>query len=234
VEIDEDSYLSSVSTDSESDASSQDDEVELDDTRQDIRTRVLRLFHGQVTEDSISVEWIREDNSYFVLVQMTAVAAAILCHLVELGDPVVHELDIAAVMYGSKCVGMDYATMRPRISTEPIRTLLAQALIPVQEIRAQSPSRQDGPGVSRGGLIKQMAAGLTRVADVTSEDGALRSPLSGMFPRDLPLPESLSAALLPVRDQVDPHRVPPATPPAWPIASTERCPTGTSFNPKHL
>ena len=51
-------------------------------------------------------------------------------------------------------------------------------------------------------------AGLTRVADVTSEDGALRSPLSGMFPRDLPLPESLSAALLPVRDQVDPHRVP--------------------------
>ena len=52
----------------------------------------------------------------------------------------------------------------------------------------------------------------SRVADVASEDGALRSPLSGMFPRDLPLPESLSAALLPVQDQVDPHRVPPATP----------------------
>jgi hypothetical protein len=136
VEIDEDAYLSSVSTDSESDGSSQDDEVELDDTRQDVRTRVLRLFHGQVTEDSISVEWIREDKSYFVLVQMTAVAAAILCHLVELGDPVVHELDIAAVVYGSKCVGMDYATMHPKITTEPMHTLLTQALIPVKEIRA--------------------------------------------------------------------------------------------------
>ena len=75
----------------------------------------------------------------------------------------------------------------------------------------------------------------SRVADVASEDGALRSPLSGMFPRDLPLPDSLSAALLPVRDQVD-RTAPSAspTPPAWPIASTERCPTGTRFNPKHL
>jgi hypothetical protein len=48
----------------------------------------------------------------------------------------VHELDIAAVMYGSKCIGMDYAAMHPKITTEPMRTLLAQALIPVKEIRA--------------------------------------------------------------------------------------------------
>jgi hypothetical protein len=46
------------------------------------------------------------------------------------------------------------------------------------------------------------AAGLKRVADVTSEDGALRSPLSGMFPPHLPVPESLPVALRPVRDQV--------------------------------
>ena len=46
------------------------------------------------------------------------------------------------------------------------------------------------------------AAGLKRVADVTSEDGALRSPLSGMFQPDLPVAETLTVAMRPVRDQV--------------------------------
>ena len=132
VEIDEDAYLSSVSTEPESDSSQ--DELELEDTAQEIRMRVLRLFHGQVTEDSISVEWTRVGNSYFVLVRLTALAAEILCHLVEADDPVVHELDIAAVLYGSRCVGMDYATMYPKIKTEPMRTLLAQAMISVEEL----------------------------------------------------------------------------------------------------
>jgi hypothetical protein len=132
VEIDEDAYLSSVSTEPESDSSQ--DELELEDTAQEIRMRVLRLLHGQVTEDSISVEWTRVGNSYFVLVRLTALAAEILCHLVEADDPVVHELDIAAVLYGSRCVGMDYATMYPKIKTEPMRTLLAQAMISVEEL----------------------------------------------------------------------------------------------------
>jgi hypothetical protein len=67
-------------------------------------------------------------------VRLTALAAEILCHLVEADDPVVHELDIAAVLYGSRCVGMDYATMYPKIKTEPMRTLLAQAMISVEEL----------------------------------------------------------------------------------------------------
>jgi hypothetical protein len=97
-----------------------------------------------VTEDSISVEWTRDGNSYFVLVRLTALAAEILCHLVEADDPVVHELDIAAVLYGSKCVGMDYTTMYPKIKTEPMRTLLAQAMISVEEMLLQSSSQRDG------------------------------------------------------------------------------------------
>ena len=72
VEIDEDAYLSSVSTETESDSSQ--DELELEDTAQDIRTRVLRLFHGQVTEDSIEIEWVKDLNSYFVLVRLTGVS----------------------------------------------------------------------------------------------------------------------------------------------------------------
>ncbi len=131
VEIDEDAYLSSVSTEPESESES---EVELDDTANEIKTRVLRIFKDQVTEDSISIIWVKEDSSFFVLVQMKALAAEILCQLVELRDPIVHELDIAAVMYGSKYIGMDYATMYPKIKMEPMRTLLKQAMIPVNEM----------------------------------------------------------------------------------------------------
>jgi hypothetical protein len=136
-----DAYLSSVSTKPESDSSQ--DELELEDTAQEIRIRVLRLFHGQVTEDSISVEWTRVGNSYFVLVRLTALAAELLCHLVEADDPVVPELDIAAVLYGSKCLGMDYAMMYPKIKTEPMRTLLARAMISVEEMLVQSASLRD-------------------------------------------------------------------------------------------
>ena len=73
--------------------------------------------------------------------------------------------------------------------------------------------------------------GLKRAADVTSEDGALRSPLSGMFPRDLPVPESLSDALLPVRDQVRAYEC-PASPAMRAHRVAGRCPTVTRFKRK--
>ena len=69
------------------------------------------------------------------------------------------------------------------------------------------------------------AAGLKRVADVTSEDGALRSPLSGMFPPDLPVAETLTVAMRPVRDQVPAGVEFSAAPQAWAIVFSGRCPT---------
>ena len=41
-------------------------------------------------------------------------------------------------------------------------------------------------------------ASLSRVVDVGEEDGGMRNPLAGMFPPDLPVPDTLAAAVAPL------------------------------------
>ena len=107
-----------------------------------------------------------------VLVRLTALAAELLCHLVEADDPVVPELDIAAVLYGSKCLGMDYAMMYPKIKTEPMRTLLARAMISVEEMLVQSKSQRDGALVPSPsvGIVEQPSHALVDNSLAAVED----------------------------------------------------------------
>ncbi len=118
VEIDENAYLSSASTESGSDS-------DLEETADEIRRQVLRIFQRQVSEEeAVTVDWVRDTGSYCVHLRMPFLAAELLCHLVEAGNPVVFELGISAVMYGARCAGVE----RDKVLEEHVRSMLMEAI----------------------------------------------------------------------------------------------------------
>ena len=123
VQIHEDSYLSSVSTESDSDASL---DGELEEAEEAVRKQILKPFGQYVTEDSIKIHWVDKVSSYFVLLEMSFVAARLLCHLATIQDNVLQELAICAVLYDSKCFGSDPLTINKKLAGLPASSPILQ------------------------------------------------------------------------------------------------------------
>ena len=83
VEIDEDAYLSSVSTEP---ASIEQDELELEDAAYEIRTRVLRMFEDQVAAENIHIEWVKQMDASSKASSRRAAVANSVMHLVRTQD----------------------------------------------------------------------------------------------------------------------------------------------------
>ena len=117
VEVNEEAYLSSVSTDYSSDSGASDfgdyggnqshqvNNLEQNAAESGIKATFLRLFKESVTVDKIEIQWVEEVSSYIVMLKTTFVAAELLCHLMGIGDSVLSELAIRAVHYDGRYTG---------------------------------------------------------------------------------------------------------------------------------
>jgi hypothetical protein len=139
VVINEDAYLSGVSTGSESDASQ---EEELDVAEDSVRKHVLKVFKDQVAAESIHVSWVERTKSYVVLLEVTFVAARLLAHLAETGDQMMSELDICAVLYDGKWFGAEQATMERKLAALPSERRLSLAAANIVTVSSVSNAKQ--------------------------------------------------------------------------------------------
>ena len=121
--IDEKAYLSGAST-SDSDTS-ESDAADLDE---DLPELVRQTFRRHVSEDCISVTWLESASSYFILLRTTFVAARLLCHLANIEDGVLRQLEIGAVLYNGKCFGSDPLTIEKKLAGLPTGSKILQAL----------------------------------------------------------------------------------------------------------
>jgi hypothetical protein len=132
VEINKDAYLSAAettSTDSDTTAPTYSFKTEQKLADQTIKMLLVReIFHNQVTEDQIKVVWSEEASSFFVLIETTHIAARLLYHLVEIGDPTMQQLDICAVLYEGNCAGCDPMTIQEKLADLPKGSRILQGM----------------------------------------------------------------------------------------------------------
>ena len=99
----------------DSDQASEDAEAEcLEDAEETVRHFLVRFFKKQVSSDCIRILWVEEIESYIVRLETTIMAAELLCHLIDSGDPVLEELTIRAVQYGARYCGEKSAKRKLR------------------------------------------------------------------------------------------------------------------------
>jgi hypothetical protein len=84
-----------------------------------VEKRARKTLKDAVSEENLSVGWAEPSRSYFVMLSLTVVAARFLCHLARAGHPLLKELDIAAVLLGAECIGMDRLVLDEKLEGLP-------------------------------------------------------------------------------------------------------------------
>ncbi len=132
VQINKDAYLSGAETSSADSKSSADPEDFNKDKARANHTMKVRLveeiFQNEVSADKIKIVWVEKALSFFVLVETTHIAARLLYHLVEIGDPTMKQLDICAVLYEGDCAGCDAMTIQKKLASLPKGSRILQQM----------------------------------------------------------------------------------------------------------